>query len=63
MVKRLCDKCGKEIYRNPYSQIVYPYYEITVHYALFNSSNFDLCDDCQKKLLDWFQSKEDCINE
>lgn len=58
MTKITCDKCGKEIIKFPWQNIIFPNYVITVvRSANSNIETVDLCSDCVKDFEAWLNNK------
>lgn len=53
-----CDKCGKEINRNPLQQACLPSVTIYVN-ERFVIREIDLCNDCEKELYAWLEGASD----
>lgn len=57
MVKRICDRCKKEIpLNNSLDEYKPPIYTITKYNKETLYSNIDLCDDCSNELTKWIRN-------
>ena len=56
MLKRVCDKCKKSLENESYYEM--DYYKIDKDGWRASSTNFDLCKDCYKKLLDFIKESK-----
>ena len=58
---RICDKCGKINTYTGVKDLNVWHYELTKVAAksLEVASSFDLCEDCEKELLEWLNFKKE----
>lgn len=58
ILKRVCDRCGSEIPENKNN--LKNHYTVS-HYGdsvVVPDKDYDLCDDCEKKLIEWLNLSE-----
>ena len=57
MIKRLCDKCRKEIYEFPIQAACFPIVKVFVvpdaASCSYGKHTFDLCPTCQRKVYEF----------
>lgn len=62
MIKTYCDKCGTEIFYNPNMNTIMPsYYIQKISAHTYGYIRVNLCHDCEKKLDEWLNTKEEPV--
>ncbi len=59
MIKKMCDKCKKDISINPLNNTVFPKYIIYKYDRVIFSQEINLCDSCEKLFEKWLSEEED----
>lgn len=60
MIVRTCDKCGLEINTNPMVNAILPMLFIRrIESFAMGWQSVDLCPECEKKLAEWLNNKEE----
>ncbi len=56
MQRVFCDRCGKDITKALHCGLAYTYKELSRSNNALRFGDFEICDECNDQLRDWFYS-------